>query len=103
MASSESGEVAIPIETLISTLTKGFTSAAELLRNSMSDDSWKRSPFIYHMPSMTLEVRLALSYSDGKVSGIFKRSKSETTQEVTSTMKLDIVAVPNPLQLPGGG
>lgn len=38
-------------------------------------------------------MRLALTHSDGRVKGFFKKKSSKTEQEV-STLEMDVVAVP---------
>src|SRR5262245_7781222 len=89
-------EIALPVDQLISLLTDSFASAAENLRKKMAGPAWADSPYIYHMPGMIVEVRLALSYSDQKVKGIFNKAKSETSQEMSSSIRVELVSVPNP-------
>jgi hypothetical protein len=52
------------------------------------------TPFIYHMPKMHISMRLALTHSDGRVKGFFKKKSSKTEQEVVSTLEMAVVAVP---------
>ena len=94
---AEKPETVFNIESLFVDINKAFLSAAESLRDEFdTDDKWKESPFIYHMPKMHISMQLALSHSDGKVKGFFRKKSSKTEQEVVSTLEIDVVAVPNP-------
>jgi len=92
---AEKPETIFNIDSLFIDLNKAFLTAAENLRTEFdSNDKWKESPFIYHMPKMHLSMRLALTHSDGHVKGWFKKKTSKTEQEVISTIEMDVVAVP---------
>ncbi len=92
---AEKPETIFNIETLFVDLNRAFLSAAENLRDEFdTNDKWKESPFIYHMPKMHISMRLALTHSDGHVKGFFKKKSSKTEQEVISTLEMDVVAVP---------
>lgn len=93
---SQKPEMIFDIEALFVQLNRSFTAAALDLRKSFESPEWRESAFVYHMPSMHLSMRLALTHSDGKVKGWFTKKSTETEQEVTSTIELDVVAVPNP-------
>lgn len=87
-------ETAFDLEQLFLDINRSFLEAALELRKSFSEPAWADSPFVYHMPKMRLSIRLVLSYSGGSIKGIFSKEKAEQTQELTSTLDVDIVAVP---------
>jgi hypothetical protein len=92
---SDAGDIALPVDELIASLTKSFTSAAERLKVTMAGPEWKDSPFIYHMPGMTMEIRLTLTVSGNTVKGIVNKTKTESSQETSSMIRLELVSVPN--------
>ncbi|MGE3510591.1 MAG: hypothetical protein AB7N65_17095 [Vicinamibacterales bacterium] len=92
-------ETLFDIEDLLTQMNESFTKAALGLRKEFDKPEWADSPYVYHMPKMSIEVRLVLSHSDGKVKGFFRKESSEERQEVTSTVTIDVVAVP---RLPPG-
>jgi hypothetical protein len=90
-------EVAFDIATLFSELNRSFTNAALELSREFQKDEWKDSPFVYHMPKMSLTMRMVLSHTGGTVKGVFHKEKTEQSQEITSEIKIDVVAVPRPV------
>ena len=94
MPSSTKPETVFDISDLFKQLNQSFTDAALALRKTFTQPEWEDSPFVYHMPKMHLSMRLVLSHSDGTVKGFFHKESSETEQEVTSTVDIDVVAVP---------
>lgn len=92
---AEKPETIFNIEALFVDINKAFISAAENMRDKFETDAkWQQSPFIYHMPKMHLSMRLALSHSDGKVKGVFKKKTSKNEESVVSTLEIDVIAVP---------
>lgn len=92
---AEKPETIFDIESLFVDINNAFITAAASLRDEFeTDDKWKQSPFIYHMPKMHLSMRLALSHSNGKVKGVFKKKTSKNEESVISTLEIDVVAVP---------
>ena len=92
---AEKPETIFNIESLFVDINQAFIKAAENLRDEFeTDDKWKQSPFIYHMPKMHLSMRLALSHSNGKVKGVFKKKTSKNEESIVSTLEFDVVAVP---------
>lgn len=87
-------ETLFDIEDLLIQLNDSFTSAALQLRTTFAKPEWADSPFVYHMPKMSIAVRLVLSHSDGKVKGFFRKESTEVQQEISSTVAIDVVAVP---------
>jgi hypothetical protein len=87
-------ETIFDIADLFTQLNEAFTTSAVKLRETFAQPEWADSPFVYHMPKMHLSMRLVLSHSDGKVKGFFNKESTETQQEVTSTVEIDVVAVP---------
>jgi len=92
---AEKPETRFDIEALFIDINKAFIAAAANLRDEFeTDQKWQQSPFIYHMPKMHLSMKLALSHSDGKVKGVFRKKSSKNEQSVVSTLEVDVVAVP---------
>lgn len=92
---AEKPETIFNIESLFVDINNAFITAAANLRDEFeTDDKWKESPFIYHMPKMHLSMRLALSHSNGKVKGVFRKKTSKNEESIVSTLEIDVVAVP---------
>jgi hypothetical protein len=92
---AEKPETIFNIDSLFVDINRAFITAAANLRDEFeTDDKWKESPFIYHMPKMHLSMRLALSHSNGKVKGVFKKKTSKNEESIVSTLEIDVVAVP---------
>jgi len=87
-------ETIFDISDLFTQLNEAFTHAAVELKKTFDTPDWADSPFVYHMPKMQLSMRLVLSHSDGTVKGFFNKESTESQQEVTSTIDIDVVAVP---------
>jgi len=88
-------ETIFDIADLFTQLNDAFTTAAVELRRTFQGPDWADSPFVYHMPKMHLSMRLVLSHSDGKVKGFFfNKESTQTQQEITSSVEIDVVAVP---------
>ena len=87
-------ETIFDIADLFTQLNDAFTTAAVKLQETFKGPAWADSPFVYHMPKMHLSMRLVLSHSDGKVQGFFHKESTETQQEISSTVEIDVVAVP---------
>src|SRR5258708_29297711 len=88
-------EVAFPIRDLLAEVTAAFADASAQLRKDFSEGGrWADAPFVYHMPSMSCEIKLTFSFTKEGVKGIFSKSKTKDEQELASTIKVDIVASP---------
>lgn len=87
-------ETAFDMTTLFTQLNDSFTEAALKLHEAFNDTRFGALPFTYHMPRMHLSMRLVLSHTDGKVTGVFHKDKSEETHELTSVVEIDVVAIP---------
>lgn len=98
---SSKPEVVFDLEDLLRDFTTSFAAAAKELHSTQQTSDL---PFIYHMPKMSVEVELSLSYSKERVKGYFSKTRSEDEQEMVSKIKIDVVAVPAPrtLENPGG-
>lgn len=87
-------EVIFDLDEFLRSVNGAFVRSAEQLRTAFQTPAWKDSPFVYHMPKMSLSVNVALSYSDGKVKGFFRKTTTTETQELASTIEIDVVSVP---------
>jgi hypothetical protein len=92
--STQRPDMVFDLEKFISAATSSFTNAAAELRETFETDEWKDSPYIYHMPKMSLNVNVSLSYSNGKVKGFFSKSNSSEEQTLASAISIDVVSVP---------
>lgn len=91
-------ETVFDIDQLFTQLNQSFLSAAVQLRRAFDSPEWADSPFVYHMPKMHISMKLELSYSNGKVKGIFGLGGSESSSsQVVSAIDVDVVAVPRSL------
>jgi hypothetical protein len=87
-------EVIFDLDEFLRSVNGAFVRSAEQLRTAFQTPAWKDSPFVYHMPKMSLSVNVALSYSDGKVKGFFRKTTTTESQELASTIEIDVVSVP---------
>jgi len=88
---SDKPEVAFDLEELLNEMTTAFTKAAAELRQTFQRTEWAGTPYVYHMPKMSLSLNLALSLSNGKLKGFFTGSEE---QRLHSKIEIDVVAVP---------
>lgn len=95
---SDKPETVFNIENLFVSINDSFTKSAKSLRQSFEDDpDWQDSPYIYHMPKMSLSMRLSLSFSKGKVKGLFSKKSTDRQEQLSSVIEVEVVAVPNDL------
>lgn len=95
--SGKKPEVVFDLDELLRDINSSFVRSAEELHSTFQEDAWKDSPFVYHMPRMNLSIHLALSYSDGSVKGFFSKSSTSESQELSSTIEIEVVSVPRSL------
>lgn len=100
---SQKPETVFNVDQLFTQINSSFTSAALELHKTFQTKDWQDFPFVYHMPKMSMSVRLVLSHSDGKVKGLFRKTSTERGEEIMSNIQIDVVAVPKaPLTQPAG-
>lgn len=87
-------EMVFSIDTLLTQITKAMSNASAQLLEESATGTMRHAPFIYHMPKMTCQVKLSLSYTKEGVKGVFKRSRTAEEHEIVSTIELEVVAVP---------
>jgi hypothetical protein len=88
-------EVEFDMADLFKQMNRSFTDAALALRKEFAENKdWQNSPFVYTMPRMSLSMRMVLSHTGGTVEVVFHKEKTEDVQELTSTVQIDVVAVP---------
>jgi len=87
-------EAAFDLEEVLRQFNVAFMNAALELRSWQSSGPPADLPYAYHMPKMHVSMRVSLSYSSGKVKGVFRKSQTGTEQELVSTLELDVLAVP---------
>lgn len=93
---SNTPDTKFPLDVLFDNVNEAFLSAAAKLRESFATDAWKDSPFVYHIPKMTLKVQLSLSYTKSEMKGFFSKDTSGTDQSMVSEITFEVVAVPRP-------
>jgi len=102
--SDDAPEVVVDLEDLITGMTTSLARAASKLPAEMAKiEGYQDAPYRYHIPKMTVNIAMSFTYSSGKVKGIFRRTRSTTTQEVISSITFDVVAIPPSLTNQGDG
>ena len=91
---SDKPETVFDLSKLFQDINTSFTDSAIELQNTFKEKEWEDSPYVYHMPKMHISMQLELTHSSGTVKGIFRKSKTSESQQVTSTIEIDVVAVP---------
>jgi hypothetical protein len=94
--SFQKSETVFDLEKLLGQVTDAFTQSALRLRQESERDPWRQLPYVYHMPKMSVQIQLSLSHSDGRVKGVFSKTRTSQEQQLSSTIQIDVVAVPNP-------
>ena len=93
MAKERSPANIFDVEEILTGFTRSLTAAAEDLHQRFRETS--NLPFEYTIPSMKVNLNLSLSYSQGKVKGfIFNKTQASDSQELGSTLELNIKAIP---------
>jgi len=87
-------EIVFDLHELFRQINDSFTKAVLELHRTFESKEWVDLPFVYHMPKMNVSMRLSLSYSKGKVKGVFRKVRSQEEQELISTINVEVVAVP---------
>ena len=100
---SQKPETVFNVDQLFTQINSSFTSAAMELHKTFQSEDWQDFPFVYHMPKMSMAVKLVLSHSDGKVKGLFKKTSTERGEELMSNIQIDVVAVPRAALTQGAG
>ena len=82
------------IETIVQNFNDAFVSASGQLRREFEKKEWADSPFIYHMPKMSVSIQMSLSFSKGKVMGLITKREKREESEMVTTVDIDLVSVP---------
>jgi hypothetical protein len=91
---AELPELAFPVADLLDELTTAFSDASVKLRREFEKGQYKDSPFIYHMPRMSIGIRLTFSWTKEGVKGVFKKTRTKDEQELVSSIDIEVVATP---------
>lgn len=94
LPSGDQADTSMEVTELLSSMTMACTNAAHQLREEMRTGIWQDSPVEYVIPSMKVSLKLALSSSGKRVTGVFKRNTEEQSAESVSQIDLELVAVP---------
>jgi hypothetical protein len=95
MPNDDAPDVVVDLEDLLLGMTRSLAEASGQLPVVMEEVEGLRSqPFRYHIPKMTVTIRLSFTYKNKKVKGVIRKRHASKTQEVESTVEFDIVAVP---------
>ncbi|MEM6815996.1 MAG: hypothetical protein AAF600_16690 [Bacteroidota bacterium] len=94
--SDQKGELSFDLTTILRKVTESVVQAAQQLHNEYynEDSELINSPHIYVIPSSKVSLKLTIGYSNGKVKGVFKKTQSTSSQELVSTVDLEIVSTP---------
>ncbi|HKO57623.1 MAG TPA: hypothetical protein VJ276_17250 [Thermoanaerobaculia bacterium] len=87
-------ELAFAVDNLLDQLTTAFSDASVKLRREFESGKYKDSPFIYHMPRMSIGIQLTFSFTKEGVKGVFKKTRTKDEQELVSSIDIEVVATP---------
>jgi hypothetical protein len=80
----------IALERFLPSVTSALLAASRQLDAQNDLDA----PYRYVIPEMSVTVQLTMSYSSGKVTGIFSKSQTNANQTMQSSVTLRVVATP---------
>ena len=87
-------EAAFSIDALLAQITKAMSTASAQLLAEFTSGTMRDAPYMYHLPKMSCQIKLSLSYTKEGVKGVFKKTRTAEEQEIISTIELEVVAVP---------
>ena len=95
MTTENNPESLFDIETLLEQFTTALTSSSVKLHEAFANDPDKKNlPYVYHIPEMSISLKMELSYGKERVKGLFRKSKASETSSLQSTLTLNVVSVP---------
>ncbi len=95
MSRENNPESLFDIETILEQFSAALTSSSVRLHDAFEKDADKQNlPYIYHIPKMSVSLKMELSYGKEKVKGLFRKAKASESSSLQSTLTIDIVSVP---------
>lgn len=82
------------LEEMLDNFLTSMATASMNMQKVLADKKYDDLPMTYTIPEMELNIKLVLSYSDSKIKGLFRKTKSEENQEVMSQITVKLAAVP---------
>ncbi|MEO8379392.1 MAG: hypothetical protein ABI779_06990 [Acidobacteriota bacterium] len=98
---SEKDDIGFPVETMLTSLAISLLRASTAMQDEFrTNPRWKTSAFLYHIPRMTVSIRLSLSYTKEGVRGIIRKKRDVEERELESTIEVELTAIPSPALVP---
>jgi hypothetical protein len=90
------GEQSFDLNSILQKVTDSVIIASKQLHDKFYDDNGelKDYPYVYTIPSTKVTLKLTIGYSNGKIKGVFKKNTTSSSQEMVSTVDLEIVSIP---------
>ena len=90
------GEQSFDLSNVLQKVTDSVTTASKQLHDKFysNNGELKDYPYVYTIPSTRVTLKLTIGYSNGKIKGVFKKNTTSSSQEIVSTVDLEIVATP---------
>jgi hypothetical protein len=83
-----------PEEVALDSFLPSVTGALLAASRQLDAQSDPTAPYRYVIPEMSVTLQLTMSYSSGKVTGIFSRSQTSSNQALQSSVTLKVVTTP---------
>lgn len=94
-------EMELSLDDILRQLTDACTASARQLQRTMAQPEWRDSPVTYTIPSMKVNMKVALTASKQNVKGIlWWRTQQGVTSEALSQIEMELVAIPRALPPP---
>ncbi len=94
MSSENNPDSLFNIETILEQFTAALTSSSAKLHDAFDKADKQHLPYIYHIPKMSVSLKMELSYGNEKLKGLFRKSKASEYSSLQSTMTIDVVSIP---------
>ena len=94
MGAENNPESVFNIEDILDQFTRALSAASLGLQQTFESARYRDLPYTYHIPKMSITLNIALSYSKGKVKGIFKKTQTKETSQQESHVALEVVSIP---------
>lgn len=95
MVKESNVELAQTMDQLLIAFVNALSEASLAIDKKFEEDRYSKLPVKYAIPKMSIDMRLTLGVEKGGViKGFFKNRSTSNSQELVSSIKMEIVAVP---------
>lgn len=94
MSKENNIELAKTMDKLLISFVKSLSKAALEVDKTFDTGEFKSLPMKYTIPKMSIDMKLSLMVEKGAIKGVFRKRKSSSSQELLSTVSVDVVAIP---------